>query len=108
MMGQGLLGSSSASTGGLSNTPLPSLIQQQQQQQQALLSSASNSVGSKPLVNGLASATSATSGTVGNLALSTNASANPNLIQDQYGLLGLIDVIRMTNEDLSTLALGIF
>ena len=30
------------------------------------------------------------------------------LIEDKYGLLGLIDVIKMTNEDVSTLALGGF
>jgi hypothetical protein len=37
---------------------------------------------------------------------SASASAAASLMDDKYGLRGLIDVIRMTSEDLSTLALG--
>jgi hypothetical protein len=89
MMGQGLLASSNTNT-------LSSVIHQQQQQQ---VPSVAHNIELKGLVNGNAPPAPTAANT-------SSTPTNANLIQDRYGLLGLIDVIRMTNEDLSTLALG--
>lgn len=49
---------------------------------------------------------SATAGAIGSSAAAGNASATGNALSSDYGLLGLLGVIRMTDADRNSLALG--